>query len=71
MKENGPLSTADDPAAPPSQNSAEIIENRGRKHINDPFFLSIMKQEDIDRYPSVLDFASSRRSSARRRTRGR
>ena len=44
------------------KDSAEIIENRGQKPTNDfgkPFLLSIMKQEDIDRYPSVLDFATS------------
>ena len=44
------------------KDSAEIIENRGQKPTDDfgkPFLLSIMKQDDIDRYPSVLDFATS------------
>ncbi|HEY7089127.1 MAG TPA: hypothetical protein VH518_13615 [Tepidisphaeraceae bacterium] len=44
------------------KDSAEIIDKRGQRPTDDfgkPFLLSIMKGEDIDRYSSILDFATS------------
>jgi hypothetical protein len=44
------------------QGASEIIDRRGGQPTNDfgkPFLLSIMKDEDLDRHQSILDFATS------------
>jgi hypothetical protein len=44
------------------KDSAEIIDQRGLRPTEDhgkPFLLSIMKDQDLEKYPSVLNFATS------------